>query len=72
MCALIVVEEANLPSTDTILIATYATIGLSGFAHGITAAPLSRRYADWYASHPRDTRQTMECIAAASHRARGG
>jgi hypothetical protein len=32
----------------------YVTIGLSVLAHGLTAAPLANRYADWYESHPRD------------------
>ena len=53
--AVIVVEEAHLPGADTILLTTYLTIGLSVLAHGITAAPLAKRYARWYESHPRDT-----------------
>ena len=52
--AVIVVEEAHLPGTETILITTYVTIALSVVAHGITAAPLASRYARWYESHPQD------------------
>ena len=38
--AVIVAEQAHLPGTNTILITTFLTIGLSVLAHGITAAPL--------------------------------
>jgi NhaP-type Na+/H+ or K+/H+ antiporter len=66
----IVVQEAHLPGASTILIATYLTIGLSVFAHGVTAAPLARRYARWYEAHPRDHRPGMESVPAAEHRPR--
>ena len=69
--AVIVVEEAHLPGATTILLATYLTIGLSVLAHGITAAPLARRYARWYESHPRDRRPAMESVPAPDHRPRG-
>jgi NhaP-type Na+/H+ or K+/H+ antiporter len=69
--AVLVVQEAHLPGTSTILVATYATIGLSVFAHGITAAPLARRYADWYEAQARETRPLMESVAAPAHRPRG-
>lgn len=69
--AVIVLDEAHLPATNTILIATYATIGLSVFAHGITAAPLAQRYARWYANHARGPRRLMEAVSAAAHRPRG-
>jgi sodium/hydrogen antiporter len=49
----IVVEEAELPHTEPILLAASLTIGLSVFAHGLSAQPLTRRYAEWYRSHPR-------------------
>jgi len=35
----ITVQQAPLAGVDTILRATYLTIGLSVFAHGVTAAP---------------------------------
>ena len=69
--ALIAVQEAHLPGADTILRATYLTIGLSVLLHGITAAPLARRYADWYESHPREHRPVMESIPTPEPRARG-
>jgi sodium/hydrogen antiporter len=51
--ALIVVEESQLPHEDLIVLAIYVTVGLSVFAHGLTAAPLADRYARWYERHPR-------------------
>ncbi|HUA07571.1 MAG TPA: cation:proton antiporter [Solirubrobacteraceae bacterium] len=69
--AVIVVEEANLPGTNTILAATYVTVGASVMAHGLTAAPLARWYANWYESHPRHRRPAMESVPAAAHRTRG-
>jgi NhaP-type Na+/H+ or K+/H+ antiporter len=69
--AVIVVEEAHLPGKGTILAATYVTIGLSVIAHGITAAPLARRYARWYESHSRDRLPTMESVPTPDHRTRG-
>jgi NhaP-type Na+/H+ or K+/H+ antiporter len=68
--AVIVVEEAHLPGTQTILLTTYLTIGLSVLAHGVTAAPLAARYARWYESHP-SQRPAMESVPASEQRARG-
>ena len=58
--ALIVVQEADLPHTTTIVTTTYVTVGLSVLLHGVTAAPLARRYAAWFDSHPPDARPAME------------
>ena len=69
--AVIAVEEAHLTGADTILIAAYLTIGLSVVAHGITAAPLARRYARWYEAHPHERRPVMESVPAPHHRPRG-
>jgi NhaP-type Na+/H+ or K+/H+ antiporter len=69
--AVIVVEEAHLPGAATILTTTYVTIGLSVMAHGITAAPLARRYARWYESHPWDSAPVMESVPTPDHRTRG-
>ena len=68
--AVLVVQEAHLAGAGTILIATYTTIGLSVFAHGITAAPLARRYAAWYGGEAQ-ARPLMESVAAPTHRPRG-
>jgi NhaP-type Na+/H+ or K+/H+ antiporter len=44
---LVVVEDApELQGIEQIFVAMTVTVLLSVFAHGITAAPLSRRYAD--------------------------
>jgi sodium/hydrogen antiporter len=69
--AVIVVQEAKLPGTNTILVATYVTVGASVMAHGVTAAPLARWYADWYGAHPPHRRPAMESVPAAAHRTRG-
>ncbi len=37
-----------------IALAIYLTVGLSVFAHGLSAAPPANRYARWYQQHPRD------------------
>ena len=70
--AVITIQEAHLAGSNTILLATYLTVGLSVAAHGITAAPLARRYARWYERHPRHRRPQMESIPAPQHRPRGG
>ena len=51
--AVIVIEESQLPHEHLIVLAVYLTVGLSVFAHGLTAAPLAKRYADWFERHPR-------------------
>jgi NhaP-type Na+/H+ or K+/H+ antiporter len=66
--ALIVLRDADLPHEGTILTATYVTVGLSVLAHGVTAAPLTRRYVSWFESHPADRRPAMESVPAAAHR----
>jgi NhaP-type Na+/H+ or K+/H+ antiporter len=47
---IVVVEAAGLPHTSELVIALTVTIAVSVFAHGVTAAPLARKYAAWYAS----------------------
>jgi sodium/hydrogen antiporter len=69
--AVIAVQEAHLTGADTILLATYLTIGLSVLAHGITAAPLAKRYARWYETHPRHRQPAMESVPTPDHRPRG-
>jgi NhaP-type Na+/H+ or K+/H+ antiporter len=68
--AVIVVEEAHLPGARTILLTSYATIGLSVFAHGVTAAPLAKRYARWYESS-RGRQLELESVPVAERRPRG-
>ena len=66
--AVIVVEEAHLPGADTIVWTTYATIGLSVFAHGLTAVPLTARYVRWFDAHREPS--LMECASTAVPRVR--
>ena len=49
---LLVEAKGTLPNESVILTTAFVTVGLSVLAHGLSAAPLSRRYADWYARHP--------------------
>ena len=69
--AVITIQEAHLAGSNTILLVTYLTVGLSVAAHGITAAPLARRYARWYERHPSHRRPPMESVPAPHHRPRG-
>lgn len=45
-----IVEESDLPGGRTITLIMATTVGLSIYAHGITAWWGSNRYADWYKS----------------------
>lgn len=58
--ALLLVEEGGLPNDEVILIVTFVTVGLSVLAHGVTAAPFARRYADWVERHPRPSAHAIE------------
>jgi NhaP-type Na+/H+ or K+/H+ antiporter len=69
--AVIVIEESQLPHEHLIVLAIYLTVGLSVLAHGITAAPLARRYADWYESHPHGEAPAMESAPVEATRPRG-
>jgi NhaP-type Na+/H+ or K+/H+ antiporter len=69
--AVIVIEESNLPHEHLIVLAIYLTVGLSVLAHGISAAPLARRYARWYEHHPREKAPPMESAPTEVTRARG-
>jgi NhaP-type Na+/H+ or K+/H+ antiporter len=52
--AVVVVEDADLPHTSTMVTAVIVTVALSVLLHGVTAAPLARRYGAWSAKHPTD------------------
>jgi sodium/hydrogen antiporter len=58
--ALLLVEEGGLPNDEVILVVTFVTVGASVFAHGGSAAPLTRRYADWHEAHPPAGRAALE------------
>lgn len=65
--AVIVVEESRLPRESLIVNAVYLTVALSVLAHGVSAAPLAKRYARWHEHHPRP----MESAPADVSRPRG-
>jgi NhaP-type Na+/H+ or K+/H+ antiporter len=45
---LIVEQSGQLPHEGLLLTTIYATVAFSVLLHGLTAAPLARRYAAWY------------------------
>jgi sodium/hydrogen antiporter len=69
--AVIIIEESQLPHEHLIILAIYLTVGLSVFAHGLSAAPLANRYARWFERHPRDTAPPMESAPVEVTRTRG-
>jgi sodium/hydrogen antiporter len=68
--AVILLDDTKLPHLQTLLLAITVTIALSVYVHGLTARPLTERYARWWNSHPRDALPTMESVPAAEHRLR--
>ena len=68
--AVILIEESQLPHESLIALAIYLTVGLSVFAHGLSAAPLADRYARWFERHPRDKAPPMESVPAEVTRTR--
>ncbi len=68
--AVIVIEESQLPHEHLIVLAIYITVGLSVFAHGLTAGPLANRYASWFERHPRDLAPPIEAAPAEVTRTR--
>jgi NhaP-type Na+/H+ or K+/H+ antiporter len=69
--AVIVIGESHLANEALLTTTIYVTVGLSVFAHGLTAAPLTDRYARWFAGHPNERRPAMENAPAAHTRTRG-
>ena len=69
--AVILIEESQLPHEDVIVLATYLTVGLSVFAHGLTAAPLADRYAKWFERHRNGKAPPMESAPVEVTRTRG-
>jgi NhaP-type Na+/H+ or K+/H+ antiporter len=58
--ALLLLEEGGLPGEELILSTAFVAVLLSVVAHGISAAPLSRRYADWAETHPELATESLE------------
>jgi sodium/hydrogen antiporter len=69
--AAIVVEDAALPHTRTIVLAVFATVAISVYAHGLSARPLTDRYVRWYAAHAPGRQPLMESAGAPEQRPRG-
>ncbi len=63
--ALLLLEEGGLPNDDLIVTTVFVTVGLSILAHGVTAAPLARRYASWFEASPRPADAALESPAGA-------
>ena len=66
--AVLIEEGQPLPGEATLLTTVYVTIGLSVLLHGLTAAPLARRYAQWFEAHPRGTEPKLENGSAREQR----
>lgn len=68
--ALIILDTSHLPHDTTIVTAAYLTVGLSTLVHGVSASPLTSRYAAWLGRNsPRLSR--TEVGRAPAIRARG-
>jgi NhaP-type Na+/H+ or K+/H+ antiporter len=52
--ALTVVEESGLAGTSTIVDVATITVLFSVILHGVSASPLTTRYARWYQAKPRE------------------
>jgi NhaP-type Na+/H+ or K+/H+ antiporter len=53
--ALLVLEGRGLPHENIVLTTSFVTVGLSVLLHGVTAAPLAKRYADWHDARAAET-----------------
>ena len=67
----VIVEDTHQAHGDTLLTATYLTVGLSVLLHGLSAAPLVSRYAAWYRAAAGVHPPAMESERAHEHRTRG-
>jgi NhaP-type Na+/H+ or K+/H+ antiporter len=65
---IIALEDGGLSHASTITVAVVFTIVLSVYAHGLSAKPLTDRYASWYWAHARDRLPRMESVHAPSQR----
>ena len=70
--AVILVADADLPNESVLLNTVFFTIALSVLLHGVTAAPLAKRYAAWFARHGPDTAPAFEAVPAPHQRPRRG
>jgi sodium/hydrogen antiporter len=63
----VMLDDSDIAGAGRITLVSAATVGLSVYAHGLTAVPLSERYRRWYAHHPRPT-SLMEHEPVSTHR----
>lgn len=64
----IVLDESSLSHVSMMTVVVVLTILISVYAHGITARPLTGRYAAWYAAHRRRSPSAMETVEAEHQR----
>ncbi|MGA8744414.1 MAG: cation:proton antiporter [Solirubrobacterales bacterium] len=67
----VIVEDTYRAQGDTLLTATYLTVGLSVFLHGLSASPLVGRYSRWCQAVAGKRRPPMEGAPAHQDRPRG-
>ena len=67
----VIVEDTHLAHGGTIVTATYLTVGLSVLVHGLSAAPLVSRYANWYQAAAGEQAPAMESKPMHEYRPRG-
>src|SRR5262249_56023193 len=60
--AVTVIQESQVPHESLLVLTIYLTVGISVFAHGLSAAPLAARYGGWFRRHPDDRRPAMESV----------
>jgi len=64
----IAVENGTLAHASEITVAVVFTIVASVYLHGLSASPLTTRYARWYRAHPGDRLPQMESVPAPAQR----
>jgi sodium/hydrogen antiporter len=64
----IVLEHGAVTHASEITVAVVFTIVLSVYAHGLSAKPLTDRYARWYRAHTADRLPRMESVHASPQR----
>jgi sodium/hydrogen antiporter len=67
----VIVEDTHQAHGDTLLTATYLTVGLSVLLHGLSASPLVGRYSKWYRAVGDQKFPPMEGQPAHEDRPRG-
>jgi NhaP-type Na+/H+ or K+/H+ antiporter len=66
--AIIVVERSALAHVDVVVATVLITVGLSVYAHGLSALPLADAYARWFTARTKPP--AMESVPAHEHRVR--